>query len=161
MNKVCSLKTISVIFILLFSLMSVDKVFSDELTEKESLMYETYLKNPEARSAIRIAYWTDVEIQVRNMQRDTPIQLNPDLYITRIEYDGKHTIHYIYAHNMPSLDLIEVKKRLTSIICKDEQVSLLLNIFKGQQHHTYYLYPDYKHIWGEYHISSSDCTMGI
>lgn len=161
MKDICSLKTIAVLFLTLFALMGIDKAISAELTETETLMFETFMKNPEARPAVRIAYWADIMTQVRNMQQDMPIRINENVYMVNVEFDGKHTIAYTYYVQDPLIDLVAVKGRLAPHLCEDPQTSLLMNVFDGEMHYTHYMYPNTDQIWGEFHMSSADCGPGF
>lgn len=163
MKNVCSFKIISAVilaFVCMFS-PGISAQDNTELTEYEALMLKTFLINEEARPAVRIAFWLNMNKQVKEMRATLPKLVHKNIALMGIKWDGLVTIGYTYFVNDDTVDVTHAKENLIRLLCNDAQTMLYLNTFDGEFHYTYFLYGDMSEIWYEFHFNSADCGVGI
>lgn len=140
---------------------SVSVAFADTLSDFEETMLRAYLEDTNNQLVVRLAYWNEISRQANNLDRSTPLQISQYVYITSVKYDGEVAVNYTYLVEDPTIDLIEVKKRLVNYLCQDPQGALFLTIFDGELNHFHYLNTNPTELWGKFHISGTDCGQGI
>lgn len=158
MKNICSMKTIAVLFLVLFAFMGAHKAFAGPLTEREEVMLNAYMTDASARPAVRIEYWMSVARQSERIQRTLPAQLGPNMFMVGIEYDGLTTVTYSYYTDDQHMNVEMIKGRLLNFICPDPQVVLLLSVMDGSMIYDYYLYPNNDKVWQTFSISQTDCS---
>ena len=161
MKNVCSLKTIAVLFLVLFAFMGLNKAYAGPLNEREEIMLGTYLTDESARPAIRMEYWAKMKYDIAEMQQALPVQLSENVWMVMMSYDGLKDITYSYYTDNSGLLVADVKESITEFTCQDPQVILLLSTMEGTMNYEYYLYPNNEEVWQSFTFSAKDCGPGV
>lgn len=161
MKSICSMKTISAIFLAFMLMLGTDMALSSSLTEQENKWLNSYLSDKHSRPAVRMAFWMDMRDQVEEMVATLPYLVHDNIALVGIKYNELTSISYTYFVNNPTIDLTNVKPRMVEVLCQDPQTLLYLVTMEGDFTYNYFLYGDVSALFYSINISSNDCGVGI
>ena len=156
-----TITTVLAAFIITALVIFGSQAIAGPLSEREEIMLGTYLTDESARLAIQMEYWQMIANQADDIKSELPHRVSEHVAVVNLEYDGKRTTTYTYYIDDPRIDLDFVKSQMVARICFDPQIALYLTTFEGEMHYTYFMYPNDRTIWGEFHINQKDCGSGI
>lgn len=160
MKNVCSIKTIAILFLVLFAFMGLHKAYSGQLNFEEEAVLNQWLAEPSSRPELLKEYWAEMRSDIENFQNKLPLKLSEVIYFTGLELDHNNLLTYSYLASTLDIKTEMVRRDLIKFLCQDPQSILFLSTFKGKLYYEYFFVMAPQKPFDTFSIDINDCRAG-